>query len=736
MHFRRLTNEDGAFFEKSRPPEDRDMVDLRHLARRIWKQRLTIIVSTLLFSLLAIFIAARITPTYASLSKVMLDPQRSHVTGDPKVVPDLEISDQVVNSETSVLRSNILIEVVIREIGYDRLEVLDPENSPSLVDVYFKTPLKKGLIWSGLKQPPAILSPEQIERNRTERLIFAIRRNLSVSREGKSNVIQIRTETVDAELSMMLASTIASEYINAQLERRQEAARQATAWIEDRLELLASELDAAEAAGVKYRTESLILDGSSLQTILQQVADFSLKAAEAQAELALAKASLEHLEGLLAEGGIEHVGKQLDSSLLNALNAQRVDLIIDDGAWARDFDEDHPTRRKISRALSVIDAQVAQEVERILSQRRGEVQLARAREASIRNSLEEMEARVVSISTNAIGMEKLERKIEASRQAHEELLNRLIETRSQELLQKPDARVIEQAKIAGGPSAPRPKLITFLGGMIGLTIGFVLIFIREMSAVTFRTAEEIEKETGGTVLASIPQNDFGDLNKTYLRVVEKPQGMFAERMRQLCTSVLALGPKEKSQVMLIASSTPSEGKSTIALILAALIAKAGKSVIVADFDLRRSYLQEQFQWQIDRGLEHYLKRQCDLDQAVYSAPNMHFDVLAPLKPSGELVDLMTEEKLEKMVGQLREEYDFVIIDSPPLVPVSDSLILAQLVDSVLFVVRWNETPRDMVKKALAMLNIARSIPVRLVLNMVDPQADQDEYYGGYSYSDW
>ncbi|WP_188671004.1 GumC family protein [Neptunicoccus cionae] len=286
MYNRKPPFEDGFFPMKRIGADDRDMVDLKHLARMIWRRRILIILCTLFFGILAFVLVSQITPTYSAQSKVMLDPRESQVTIGEDVVSDLDINDQLVLSEAAVIQSNLLIEKVIAEIGFERLAILDPANQPPGLKDRVKSVARD----FGLMKTPEPPTLEQALRSKIEYLVYVIRKNLSVRREGKSFVISITAKTESPQLSALLAQTIAEKYIEQQLENRQNVAKQATAWIEERLKILRAELEEAQAAGVRRRMANLQADGTSLQAISQQIFELTTKLSEAQTDRTMAEA--------------------------------------------------------------------------------------------------------------------------------------------------------------------------------------------------------------------------------------------------------------------------------------------------------------------------------------------------------------------------------------------------------------------------------------------------------------
>jgi succinoglycan biosynthesis transport protein ExoP len=708
--------------------EDTDRVDLRDLFRKIWLRRKMVVGCILVCSFLAGAMVSQVTPLYTALSKIMLDPRKGRIVTTEAVVSDLDVSEQVVNSEAAVLRSNVLIEAVIDELGFEKLRLLDGASArPSL------TSSIKSLIGLG----PATNTPASdaiLKAQKTERLIFAIRRALSVRREGESYVISISVETPDAQLSALLAATIADQYIIGQLTGRQTAATRASGWIEDRLNVLRSEVEAAETAVEDYRAKSLVLDGASLETASSQLFEMSNRLALARSDRATTEALYQQITSVIEAKGVHAAESLVKSPILDALAEQRVALMQKDAIWAERYDATHPTRKNLANEITQANAEIAREITRQVDVKRNEVDTARILEASMAQSLNEMEQRIVQISANAVGLRELERKLAATRQTYEELLSRLSETQSQEVLQRADAKLVERATIPGAPSSPRPKLVIALGGMAGAAIGLTLAFFLELSGSTFRSEAEIERETGLPVLAAIPLGDWKSPRAAYRELERAPHGVYAERIRHLRTALLTPSKKDAGKSILVTSSVPMEGKTTTTLAFAKMASLAGKSVIVVDCDLRRSSLQRTFGWDMDYDLADFIHDECSLGDAVYSDARLGFDVLASTDPLPSAADQLSENWLKPMLNMLTRFYDVVLLDAPPALAVSDALILSQVVDSTIYLVRWDETPRAAVAKGLTSFAEMGKGPDGIVMTMVDPKFSAMSYTDEYAYS--
>ncbi|MEM9248039.1 MAG: polysaccharide biosynthesis tyrosine autokinase [Pseudomonadota bacterium] len=700
---------------------DADTVDLRGLFRAVWRGRWGIL--AWMFGLGALlYIAVRtVEPTFEATAKVMLDPRTAQIMAGQELVRDLDLSEEVVNGEAAVLRSNVLVERVISEIGPLRV---DHENTFEL------TPEIEADILEAIALPDA-RSAEMDQL--IQGLVWLIRRDLTVFRDGESYVISIRTAHHDPALAAEIANTIATSYIGAQVDDRRDTTTSATAWLEDRAEELRAQLDVAEAGVAAARAAGLNLDGGSAETVRQQIAELNGQLVAARSDRVAAEALIDRLEAVRARGGIAEVAEIASSPLIEQLNLERIDLERQDAQWAQRYDVDHPERQRIARAQAGLDGELAGEVERIIAQRRNETQIALLRETSLRDGIAELEERVVSISSNEGGLRQLEREAQAKRDTYETLLARLAQARTQEQLTQPDAKLIERASVPSAPSAPRPKLMAALGLMLGLAGGLSRILFRELTADTFRRASDLEAETGLPVLAVTPVQPWQGLMASTAALRDTPYTPYGERMRHLRTSILMREGREQSRAVMMLSAAPGEGKTTTTLALAQMSVLAGKSVVVVDADLRRSTVQAAFGWDMEHDFADFIRGDCSLDKAIYTDPDFGFDVLAARGTHPDVADKLAVGWLSAVVSELKRVYDVVLIDAPAMLAVSDALVVAQVVDTRVFMVKWDATPRRSVLDGLAALEDVGLGVHGLVFTMVDPERSPDAQATGYSY---
>lgn len=299
---------------------DADAIDVRALMRTLWKARVRILAAAALCGMLALMLVSLVTPTYTAASKIMLDPRKAQIITNNQLVADLDASEQVVNGELAVLRSNLLLEQVIRTTDPAVLDLIDPALRPKSLIARMKAGVSELLKRNDEAAPPP--DAETLAAWRMERLVGTVRRMLTIYNEPSSFVMVIRVQSENPRAAQVLADGMAETYIGLQLDARQQAVGQATEWLEERLAVLRAEVEAAEAAVAQFQAESLIMDGGTLDNATQQLANLTGQLIEARAARVEAEARLEQLSAVVGRQGMSAASQIVDTPALQSLRVQ------------------------------------------------------------------------------------------------------------------------------------------------------------------------------------------------------------------------------------------------------------------------------------------------------------------------------------------------------------------------------------------------------------------------------
>jgi capsular exopolysaccharide synthesis family protein len=442
------------------------------------------------------------------------------------------------------------------------------------------------------------------------------------------------------------------------------------------------------------------------------------------------EARLRHVEALLKSGAsIESATEVMQSSFIKELQNEELAVQRKISEMSRRYGARHPKMIQAEAELNELHKKIQTEIKKIAANLSNEVEVARSREATISSSLKGLENTTAGKNQAEVQLRALEREAAANRALFENFLKRFKETSTTEGIQEADARVISKAEIPRGPSYPNTtRLITSsVFGSIVAALG--LAFLLEMLNPGLRNPEHIEALFKKPTLGLIPKFDEP---KPLEYVLKSPHSNLTEAINSLRVSLLLLDPDKAVKTVLITSSVPEEGKSTFAALLGKVAAGSGQRVILIETDLRRPTIEKMFELGKPKGLTDFLMT----PDSKYSdfvvkdeASGLHIigKGLAEFVNPG---DLFASHRMETLMQTLKEHYDLIIMDSPPVMAVTDSRLLARLADKTLFVVRWDYTPRKVIKIAIQQLSEAGNNVAGIVLQRVNLKQ-----YGRYSYGD-
>ncbi len=677
------------------------VIDLGAMLRTLWRGRLVILAFTIVAVLLGGYYAYAVaTPLYRSEVVVMLNNRDQQVVNLDSVVGGLGRESSVVNTEVEVLRSRDLLGKLV-----DRQDLVsDPEfngslNPPTAV-ARAKAAVKSLLgLTSTAPQGPA----EDNARLVRQSVIDALRRAVSVRNVPESLVFQVTVEAEDPRKATRLADALVELYIENQLEVKFEATEQAASWLSERVSELQTELEAAETRAQAFSTGIDLISPADLEAAERQLKDLRDRTTDTGSRLGAARDRLAAIEA--AGTPAERIAATGDTRLRNMLP---------------DLGEPQAAAR-FEQRFDVLLLQARQEVSRLENQ----LQV-------LTTSLADFEARVQQQNSDLITLQQLTREAEASRLLYEHFLARLKETSAQQGIQQADSRVLSHAVIPVVPSEPRKSRILVLYGVLGLMAGAALVLIRETLSDSFREAQSLEASTGYAVIGEIPRIPPRKRKAVLSYFAEKPTSAAAEAVRNLRTSVLLSNIDSPPRVIMVSSSIPGEGKTTVSLSLAHNLAEMGRRVLLIEGDVRRRVMSGYFDVKPEGGMISVLTGQRGFSQTVVHDKKVGIDVLFGEETKANAADIFASARFAELVAEARKHYDHVIIDTPPVLVVPDARIIAQHVDAGIFVVRWDSTSRKLVSEALGMFESVNVQISGLVLNNIDLRG-MKRYGYGYGY---
>lgn len=706
-----------------------DLTALLQMARV--RQRIIIGTTAIVFALVAI-IVFHTTPLYDSSAIVMLDTRENRVTDVDSVLTGLTTDQTTIDNQIQILRSRNLMGRVIDKLHLEE-EAKPAPAAPSILStaIYYANPLH----WFGPSSTAKTAEQEKTERR--EGLIDGLLGSETVSEIGVSSAMEITYRDPDPDRAAALANAIADAYVEDQLNAKFEATQKASQWLADRLQQLSAQMQSADAAVQQYKAENSITETQGGDSLLdQQLVQLNGQLVAARSALAEAQAKYARVKALQASGRAEDVAQVFQSGMISQLRQQQADLLRQKAQLATVYGPRHPQMLDVESQIRNIDEKIKEEVQRVVETVANDVSVAGAQVGSLEASLRQLESKSDVQNKAGVKLAELQARSSSAHQLYEAFLGKFKETQGQEGVQTPDARIISRAVVPGAPSVPNKRRALELALAGGLALGFAFAWLAERLDAGFRTVAQVERVFGVPVLSTLPElaGNSKSNERAADRIIDKPLSMYAEAVRGLQMGLVLSNVDKRPKMVLITSSVPDEGKSTVALSLARTAARADQKVLLIDCDLRHPSLAGALDLPHEgKGLIEMMSGQARLEECVIRDPRTNLWVLPTFRSAGHPPDMLGSATMEKLLQDLRAEYDMVVVDSAPLLPVNDTKILARLVDAVVFVVRWEKTPRDAAINAMRSLADVQAPLAGIVL----ARADTERYrYYSYGYQDY
>jgi succinoglycan biosynthesis transport protein ExoP len=702
-------------------------IDLRGLfavLRRRLRLFIAVVVSIAGIVVLATFLA---TPKYTATAVVMLDPRNERVTKVEDVLSSLPADSPVVDTEVEVLESRQLAARVVKAL---RLEQ-DPE---------FNSHLKTGVSLHSVVQSLGLAPAKSTNGSRSpkelEQVVNAVAKNLSVSRAGLTYVIRIGFKSENPAKAAIIADEFADLYILQQLESKSQATLRASNSLNSRLGQLRAQLLANETAVQQFKIDNNLLSASGATLTEQEISNYNQSLAQSEAQVA-DQARLDTAQKQLATGSTgDDVGETLSSPAIQKLKEQRAEVSRRVASMQTQFLDAYPEMTKARSELADVDAQIAAETHRIVSNLEAKLQVSRRRTAAVAGSLGGARSQLASNTRASVRLDELERNAQASRTLYEAYLARFKETSTQEGLENADARLVSRARLPVAPSSPNVPLNLLVGAILALGAGAGAVGLAEALEAGIATSADVERRFRVRYVGAVPL--LGSVAKRATvgpaaYVVANPLSSFSEAFRSLRASIVYAAARRPVKVVAVTSALPGEGKTTTAICLGRAAALQGFKVVIVDCDLRRRSLQRAMNVDAEHGLLDVLDGTVELSRALVKDSETDADILTLTDDSATPADVFGSRAVDRLLAELRSLYDLVILDTAPVLPVADSRVLARKADFVLLVARWRATPYQAVQEALRLLAGSSVEAGGIVLNQVNMEQQSRYGYGDPAY---
>ncbi|MGI9451562.1 MAG: GumC family protein [Geminicoccaceae bacterium] len=558
---------------------------------------------------------------------------------------------------------------------------------------------------------------------------------LTVSQQGRSFLINVGYTSTNPYEAAKTANELATYYIDEQATRRRNVTGDASSFLENRLKELEAELLEAEEALHRYRTENPTSTQGAISVTDERLSDITSLLVQTRAQRKDKDARLAYMQSLKKKGSkLDSLTEVLNSPYIASLWEEESGLRSREAELRLELGVSHPKIIALNEERSELRGRIDAEIDKIIDNAANELQVLVERERSLEQDMQALSdiANKSETSTNhaAIRLRLLEGKAETSRRIYEEFLIRLKQTRQQEAIVQANTRLVASAQTPTMPSSTSPNKIFLLGLLGSSGLGFGFAYLLDQLDRRLRNAKEITRALNVPCLGLVPYIHEKARNKEKLTdyLTHKRTSRFAEALRSVYMQIIINNEVETaSNVLQVTSAVPDEGKTTFAVNLATMLALDGRKVLLLDLDLRNPSVHQEVNLEDARSFASYLQGKSKFDDSMRAKLKTGCHVIALKSPAEDPGKLLQSATLKNLINRARETYEFIVIDGPPSLGLSDSKTLLPLVDSLIFIVRWNSTKADQAVEAIEELKRCNAHITGAVLTQVNLK--QQKRYG-------
>jgi capsular exopolysaccharide synthesis family protein len=681
-----------AYLSRSAPDADPlSFGSLLQVLRRRWRLLLAVMALAVGGSLAA---AMLLPVEYSAKARLMIDPRphASILRNDSKSpgAPDATLVD----TEVELMTSPMITRAVVQRLGLAR----DPE------------------FVSGKGAAGGI-----------DAVAESLLDHVGVAREGLTYVVSIRARSHDPNKAAAIANALADEYLRQSKTQRSRLAAEQARTLTAELGPLGQQVLSADQMVANFRAAHGIVGGGTGAnggTVNdQQISTIAAELGRASADAAAARAAASAARAQVRTAGADSVSQVLNSSSLTELRNQRAQVLREQAQISTIYGSEHPALARINKQLARLDSEISAASNRIVSGLESDARAAESRAGTLRGALAALEARQMQDAKAEVVANGLQRDADAKRSTLNDLSRNAQEQAQAARIGDVRAWFVAPAGPPLEPSFPKKSIFLILGLVLGSGLGAGAVVAAEIAERGFRTAEDLEAEVGVPLLAAVPElpkaarrgrRRHASTPTPWDYVVEKPVSSFAESIRNVRATLLDDSDEASCKAVCVTSALVGEGKTTTAVALARVMAMSGDRVLLIDCDLRRSGLARLRREAAQRSA-YAASSSADLVQVLDGEVEPHKAIMDDVVPGLTFLgldgpfltsrDLFSAPAARGLIDRLKTEYDFIILDAPPLLAVTDAWSISSICDATLLVVRQAKTPRAAVRAAIDRLRL-------------------------------
>lgn len=735
-------------------PQIIDINKLFAIGKRQWK---VVAISCGVALVLGLVFALTAVPRYTAYTNLFIDANNSQIVDQLSAINGIPDSDASVLSQVEILKSSRIAEDVI-----DKLNLMnDPDftgamNSPLANAVSTIKSLIDFRTW--FSSSDATLDSQDAQR---QLAVTSLLNGIDAERVGQTYLLSLSYTSTSPTLAAKVANAFANAYLEDQLSSKYEATRRAGDWLQKRIDELRKNALASDLAVQKYKSDNGLISTGGQLVSEQQLTQLNSQLIIAQSETTSAKAKLDRIENIIKTGQMDaSVNGALDSTVIANLQTKFLEASRLEADIEKRLGPTHLQALRLKADMQEYKRLMFEELSRIAAGYSSDYKVALQRQKSLEDQVAQATGISSSANSSQVQLRELERESDTYQKLYETYLQHFQQSAQQESFPITEARVISKADVPILASYPKKPLVMAVALLLGMMVGAAIGLFREIKDQYFRLGEQIRGELNLEFLGQVPLTSTKPLDEGVIEnepqrgsrllkktnsinnyVVDHPLSSFAETLRsaKLAADISALD--KTASVIGVVSTLPREGKSTIAMNFAYILALQGARTLLIDADLRNPGASRALAPQSERGLFEIITEKAFLPELLFMDPKTKLAFLPNLtkRRIPYSAELLASNAMTELLNAAKTSFDYIVVDLPPMGAVVDARAIADKIDSYIMVVEWGRTKRSLVRSALRANAAIAEKCVGVVLNKVDLKkqnlyVEQEEnYYNQESY---
>ena len=706
----------------SKPNQDQvEIIDLKEYWQVVVNHRVMIAAVTAAFILMAVLYTLLLRPVYTASALLEISDGNSQMVQFDNIDSVETGTDSYLATQSRVLESESVAKIVIND-----LKLL---NNPE-----FNGEIAQRGIFGGINSLTGIIKTEDgVEATadyEIQRAVKVYLSRLSIEPIRKSSLISVSFNSFNPELAARIANAHVSAFVAFSEDRQFNSTSGAKRFLEREIDDIQARLETSEKQLTEFARRYRVVDVEDKNNIiLERLNNLNATLSEIQAK----RIDAESQNRLAQLGDTADLSSTYDNPLILSLREELATVKAQYYEKLEIYKPEYPLMQQLDARVNQIQAAIDEQSRKISSGYESNASQLNDNENQLKEEINRLTSELLDLQDRAVSYNILKRELEADKEIYAGLLERTNEIGVLAGMVKNTAQIVDPAVVPSGPSSPNLKLNVVLAAVLGLMVGVGWALLLKLLDKTISVPDEIERKLELSLIGSVPllpKATSDKLRRGESMIPQMPSPEFAEAIQSIRTSMAFSNAGGLPKSVMLTSSAPGEGKSTISMSIASSFAMSGKNVVFLEADIRHDSQAKLFGLPNAPGLSDYLSGQSDL--VIHS--NLRgvdgLDLIVSGTQSPNTVNLLESEQMQELILALEEQYDLVVVDAPPVIGIADSLLISQKVKSVLFVVAAGVTHTDVAQRAISRLQSVNAPMMGVILNKYDFR------HAGLEYSDF